>query len=129
MVLKEETTLEETVKPLEIQHFLNDFDNESEEINVDHETDEEIDVNLTFLISIDPEDYCGIMLDDAIKDKTHSLTTKWPNNIYCEFMKIVTEYQLSNSCDDRLIKLFNSIENVNKNVFLKTTKAGQKFFD
>src|SRR5436305_15277621 len=123
MVLKEETTLEKTVKPPETQHFLNDFDNESEEINVDHETDEKIDVNLTFLISIDAKDYCGTTLDDARKDKTHLLTTKWPNNIYCEFMKIVTEYQLSNSCGDRLIKLFNSIKNVYKNLFSKTTKA------
>ena len=123
MVLEEETTLEETVKPLEAQHFLNDFDNESKEINVDHETDEEIDVNLTFLISIDPEDYCEITLDDAIKDKTHPLTTKQPNNIYCKFMEIVTEYQLLNSYDDRLIKLFNSIKNVNKILFPKTTKV------
>src|SRR2546429_4613983 len=37
-------------------------------------------------------------------------------------MEIVTEYQLSNSCGDRLIKLFNSIENVNKNLFPKTRK-------
>src|SRR5947199_459694 len=79
---------------------------------------------LTFLISINPEDYCGITLDDAIKDKTHPLTTEWPNNIYHEFMEIVTEYQLSNSCGNRLIKLFNSIENVNKNLFSKTTKVG-----
>src|SRR2546423_688825 len=77
MVLKEETTLEKTVKPSEAQHFLNDFDNKSEEINVDHETDEKINVNLTFLISIDPKDYCEITLDDAIKDKTHPLITKW----------------------------------------------------
>ena len=92
MVLEEETTLEKTVKPPEAQHFLNDFDNESEEINVDHETDEKINVNLTFLISIDPENYCETMLDNAIKDKTHSLTTKYPNNIYHKFMEIVTEY-------------------------------------
>src|SRR5436305_12869937 len=123
MVLEEETTLEETVKPPEAQHFLNDFNNESEEINVDHETDEKIDINLTFLISIDPEDYCEITLDNAIKDKTHSLTTEWPNNIYCEFMKIVTEYQLLNSCGDRLIKLFNSIKNFNKYLFKITIKA------
>ena len=129
MVLEEETTLEETVKPPEAQHFLNDFDNESEKINVDHKTDEKINVNLTFLISIDPEDYCEITLNDAIKDKTHPLITEWPNNIYCEFMEIVTEYQLSNSCGDRLIKLFNSIENVNKNLFPKTTKAERKFLD
>ena len=32
MVLEEETTLEKTVKSPEAQHFLNDFNNESEEI-------------------------------------------------------------------------------------------------
>ena len=47
---------------------------------------------LTFLISINPEDYCEIMLNDAIKDKTHSLIMKWPNNIYRKFIEIVTEY-------------------------------------
>ena len=74
MVLEEETTLEETVKPPKAQHFLNDFNNESEEINVDYETDEKINVNLTFLISINSEDYCKIMLNNTIKDKTHQLT-------------------------------------------------------
>src|SRR4051812_14108299 len=122
MVLEEETTLEETVKPPEAQHFLNDFNNESEEINVDHETDEEIDINLIFLISIDPEDYCGTTLNDAIKDKTHLLITKWPNNIYCKFMEIVTEYQLSNSCDDRLIKYLIQSKMLIKIYFQKLQK-------
>ena len=54
----------------------------------------------------------------------HSPTTEWPNETYREFMEIVTEYQLSNSCGDRLIKLFNSIKNVDKKLFPKSTKEG-----
>jgi Plavaka transposase len=59
----------------------------------------------------------------------HPPNTEWPNETYREFMQIVTEYQLSNSCGDRLIKLFNSIKNIDKNLFLKTTKEGRKFLD
>ncbi len=59
----------------------------------------------------------------------HSPTTEWPNETYREFMEIVTEYQLSNSCGDRLIKLFNSIKNVDKKLFPKSTKEGRKFID
>ena len=59
----------------------------------------------------------------------HLLTTEWPNETYRKFMEIVTEYQLLNSCGDRLIKLFNSIKNVNKKLFPKFTKEGWKFID
>src|SRR5436853_7856242 len=58
-------------------------------------------------ISIDAEDSSGITLDDAINDKMHPQNTEWPNDIYREFMEIVMEYQLSNSCDDRIIKLID----------------------
>ena len=61
-------------------------------------SDDGDDDNLTFPLFIDPEDYRGTTLDDAIKDKAYLPTTEWPNGIYREFMEIVTEYQLSNSC-------------------------------
>src|SRR5215470_19908711 len=77
-------------------------DRESEKSD---ETDEEIDGNLTFPLSIDPEDFCGTTLADATTDKMHPPNTEWPNVIYREFMEIVMEYQLSNSCGDRIIKL------------------------
>src|SRR5256885_10479145 len=70
--------------------------------------DEEFDdVDLTFPLSIDAEDSRGTTLDDAINDKMHPQNTEWPNDIYREFMEIVMEYQLSNSCGDRIIKLIN----------------------
>ena len=54
-------------------------DRESEK---DDETDEEIDYNLTFPLSIDPEDFRGITLADVTMDKIHPLNTEWPNDIY-----------------------------------------------
>src|ERR1700731_1098796 len=91
-------------QPIETQENVED-----EKFNVDYETDEpqEIDIDLTFPLSIDAEDSRGITLDDAIEDKMHPPNTEWPNDIYREFMEIVMEYQLSNSCGDRIIKLIN----------------------
>jgi Plavaka transposase len=94
------------------------------------ETDEEIDYNLTFPLSIDAEDFCGTTLADATTDKMHPPNTEWPNDIYREFMEIVMEYQLSNSCGDRIIKLINNSRNsTDKNLLPKSTKEGRKFLD
>jgi len=102
-------------------------DRESEKSD---ETDEEIDGNLTFPLSIDPEDFCGTTLADATTDKMHPPNTEWPNVIYREFMEIVMEYQLSNSCGDRIIKLIkNSQNSTDKNSLPKSTKEGRKFLD
>ena len=72
------------------------------------ETDEEINDNLTFPLIIDSEDFCGTILADATTDKMHPPNTEWPNDIYKQFMEIVMEYQLSNSCGNRIIKLINN---------------------
>ena len=97
--------------------------------NLDEEK-EEIDVNLTFPLSIEPEDYHGTTIDDAIKDKTHLPNTEWPNDIYREFMEIIMEYQLSNSCGDRIIKLINKSRNESEeNLLPINTKEGRKFLD
>ena len=93
-------------------------------------TDEEIDDNLTYPLSIDAEDSCGTTLDDAINDKMHPQNTEWPNDIYREFMEIVMEYQLSNSCGDRIIKLIDKSRRApDENRLPKSTKEGRKFLD
>ena len=73
-------------QPIETQENVED-----EEFNVDYETDEpqEIDIDLTFPLSINAEDSRGTTLDDAIEDKMHLSNTEWPN----EFMKIVMPYK------------------------------------
>src|ERR1044071_8581580 len=103
--------------------------NETSE-RVNEEIDEEIDDNLTFPLIIDLKDSHGITLDDAIKDKMHPSNTDWPNDIYREFMDIIMEYQLSNSCGDRILKLINkSKHNPDENLLPKNTKEGRKFLD
>jgi hypothetical protein len=93
--------------------------------------DEEFDdVDLTFPLSIDAEDSRETTLDDAINDKMHPQNTEWPNDIYREFMEIVMEYQLSNSCGDRIIKLIDKSRHVpDENRLPKSTKEGRKFLD
>src|SRR5579859_3304396 len=45
-------------------------------------------------------------------------------------MEIITEYQLSNSCGDRIIKLINNSQNsTDKNLLSKNTKKDHKFLD
>jgi len=103
--------------------------NETSE-GVDKEIDEEIDDNLTFPLIIDLKDSHRITLDNVIKDKTYPSNTDWPNDIYCEFMEIVIEYQLSNSCGNRILKLINkSKHNLDENLLPKNTKKGRKFLD
>ena len=85
---------------------------------------------MTYPLSIDSEDSLGTTLDDAIKDKRHPPNTEWPNEIFRDFMEIVTEYQLSNSCGDRIIKLINkSRQEPEKNPLPINTKEGRKFLD
>ncbi|RIA89768.1 hypothetical protein C1645_824343, partial [Glomus cerebriforme] len=54
-------------------------DRESEKGN---ETDKEINNDLTFPLSINPEDFYGTTLADATMDKIHLPNTEWPNDIY-----------------------------------------------
>ena len=114
-------------QPVETQEINSRESKKSNE--TDEETDKEIDDNLTFPLSIDPEDFHGTTLDDAINDKMHPPNTEWPNDIYREFMEIVMEYQLSNSCGDRLIKLINNSHNSDENLLPINTKEGWKFLD
>lgn len=130
-----EPTIEPTVEPTVESHEDSQFSEMmvSEESHVDDESDseidEEIDDNLTFPLSIDSEDFCGTTLDDAIEDKMHPPNAEWPNDIYREFMEIVMEYQLSNSCGDRIIKLINNSRNSAEDSLPKNTKEGRKFLD
>src|SRR5881227_1442364 len=99
----EPITLEQT-EPHENARFSEISEDESKQGDI---TDEEFEDNLTYPLSINAEDSSGIILDDAINEKMHPQNTEWPNDIYREFMEIVMEYQLSNSCGDRIIKLID----------------------
>ena len=122
----EPITLEQT-EPHEDAQFSEISEDESKQGDI---TDEEFEDNLTYPLSIDAEDSSGITLDDAINDKMHPQNTEWPNDIYREFMEIVMEYQLSNSCGDRIIKLIDKSRCApDENRLPKSTKEGRKFLD
>ena len=122
----EPITLEQT-EPHEDARFSEISEDESKQGDI---TDEEFEDNLTYPLSIDAEDSSGITLDDAINDKMHPQNTEWPNDIYREFMEIVMEYQLSNSCGDRIIKLIDKSRRApDENRLPKSTKEGRKFLD
>ena len=106
-------------------------DEPAETRNLDEEIDQDQEIDdLTYPLSIDDEDLRGTTLDDAINDKLYPPNTEWPNDIYREFMEIVMEYQLSNSCGDRIIKLIDkSRHDPDKNQLPKSTKEGRKFLD
>ena len=60
----------------------------------------------------------------------HPQNTEWPNNIYREFIEIVMEYQLSNSCGNRIIKLIDKSRCIpDENRLPKSIKEGCKFLD
>ena len=105
----------------EIEPMLDD----SIETQKNVEDEEFDDVDLTFPLSIDAEDSREITLDDAINNRMHHQNTKWPNDIYREFMEIVMKYQLSNSCGDRIIKLIDKSRRApDENRLPKSTKEG-----
>src|ERR1043166_9599826 len=86
--------------------------------------------NLTYPFVSDPNDFSGTMFQDAINDKIYPPNTEWPNEIYREFMEIIMEFWLSNSCGNRIIKLVNKSKNSKNEDFLpKNTRKGREFLD
>ncbi|GBB86343.1 hypothetical protein RclHR1_12760011 [Rhizophagus clarus] len=80
-------TLEQPVESHENLQISEESDEKSEEFDDNNESDEKSgefddnnnednEVDLTYSLSIDAEDFCGITLDNAIKDKTHSPNTE-----------------------------------------------------
>ena len=113
-----------------------DVESRDHDLNPDEENseiDDEIDdVDLTYPLSIDSEDFGGTTFENAIFDKMHPPNTEWPNEIYREFMEIITEYRLSNSCGDKIIKLINKSRQETHNsekILPANTQEGRKFLD
>ena len=124
-----ESTEEETESIAQFYEFSESSTSSSEEVEEVEEIDENDYGNLTYPFSFDPNDFSGTTFEDAINDKMHPSNTEWPNEIYREFLKIIMEFQLSNSCGDRIIKLFDKNKNCENNSLPKNTKEGRKFLD
>ena len=124
-----ESTEEETESIAQFYEFSESSTSSSEEVEEVEEIDENDYENLTYPFSSDPNDFSGTTFEDAVNDKMHPPNTEWPNEIYREFMEIIMEFQLSNSCGDRIIKLFDKSKNCENNSLPKNTKEGRKFLD
>ena len=126
-IWNEETVPIESIEP--IAQFYRISENSTSSSEEVEEIDENDYGNLTYPFSSDPNDFSGTMFEDAVNDKMHPPNTEWPNEIYREFMEIIMEFQLSNSCGDRIIKLFGKSKDFEKNSLPKNTKEGRKFLD
>src|ERR1043165_5229648 len=116
-----ELTEEETESIAQFYEFSGSSTSSSEEMEEVEEIDENDYGNLTYPFSSDPNDFSGTTFEDAVNDKMHPPNTEWPNEIYREFMEIVMEYQLSNSCGNRIIKLIDKSRKHEKSILPTNT--------
>jgi hypothetical protein len=77
----------------------------------------------------DLEDYEGASFDDAFNDLQENQTIEWPNDAYRDFMKLINNYQLSNSAGNAIINFFNNYSNLNVSPLPSSTKIGKEFLD
>ena len=103
--------------------------NMSNESDLEDYKDTSLDDVIDKLVEINLKDFEGALFDDAFDDLYYSQNIEWPNNAYCEFMKIVNKYQLSNSADDAFINFFNKFANLDTSPLLPSTKTEKEFLD
>ena len=89
----------------------NDEESETEENDEESETESQQLMNLEESPNFDIKDLQGASLDNALdtieKKNRSEHVTQWPNDAYCNFMKIIVENNISNSAGDKIIKFFN----------------------
>src|ERR687883_313290 len=90
------------------------------------EFEEMIDNSSNLLLS---EDFHGADFEEAVNETIIDNTPKWPNDIYQEFAKICTDYDLSNKATDAFIKFFNKYANLKISPLPKSAKEMHKFID
>ncbi|CAG8605648.1 8710_t:CDS:2, partial [Racocetra fulgida] len=81
--------------------------------------------------SLDPKDFQGATLDDAldsIEGKTQlQRLAGWPNDAYRKFMELIIEGNISNKLGDKIIKFFNKHSNLEGSPLPKSTKNGKDY--
>ena len=86
-------------------------------------------------IEIELEDLQNTTFKDAInafeeKNKPENVVTcNWSNNIYCDFMQLVIDRNISNKIDDQIIKFFNTYSNLKNSPLPKSTKSGKDYLN
>ena len=78
---------------------------------------------------IDKEDYEGISLNNAYNNIQYPQEVQWPNDAYCQFIEINTNYQLSNAASDAIIHFFNKFSNLDISPLPVSTQIGKEWLD
>lgn len=102
-------------------------DNEEEEEEPEENTEELEETEFN------PEDFQGASLDDALetiegKNKPECIT-KWPNDAYRDFMKLIVDGNISNKIGDKIIKFFNKYSNLKDSPLPKSAKNGKDYLN
>src|ERR1043165_4511762 len=114
---------------VEIEDNIEENDEDSEENIEELETESQLLEESDF----DPEDLQGASLDNALetieeKNKPECIT-KWPNDAYRDFMKLIVDGNISNKIEDKIIKLFNKHSNLKDSPLPKSTKNGKDYLN
>lgn len=82
---------------------------------------------------INSKDLQEVSLDDTldtIKGKNVSkCIAEWPNIIYCDFLELIVESNISNKMGDKIINFFNKNSNLEKSALPSLTKKGKNYLN
>src|SRR6266487_5967582 len=132
--MSEEGELAKGTKPnYNLQGPAMEIDPSAEIISEDSEKSSEESLIDLEKAPLDPEDLQGTTLEDALetiegKNKPECIA-EWPNDIYCDFMELVIEGNISNTIGDRIIKFFNKHSNLEESLLPKSTKSGKDYLN
>ena len=66
---------------------------------------------------------------DILEEKVSEVNANYPNEVYEDFMILVTKHRLNNATGNAIIRFFNKHANLNKSLLSKLTKQERKYMD
>jgi hypothetical protein len=66
---------------------------------------------------------------DTLEEKVSKVNVNYPNEVYEDFMTLVTKHRLSNATGNAIIRFFNKHANLDKSLLPKSTEQGRKYMD
>lgn len=124
--------LRSQTRKMDVEENIEESDEENNEENDEENYELQSHTNLEN-IDFDPEDLKGASLDDAldtIEGKYEpERIAKYPNDVYRDFMELVTEGNISNKIGDKFIKLFNKHSALDKSPLPSSTKNGKSYLN
>ena len=132
-VIPEENEIESRCNLRSLEQDVEMEENIEENDEGSEENVEELETESQLPEDFDPEDLQGASLDDALettrgKNKPECIT-KWPNDAYRDFMKLIVDGNISNKIGDKIIKFFNKHNNLKDSPLPKSTKSGKDYLN